>query len=465
MQNNKHLSGKVYEAPKTTMGGKKEATTPGGKKDEPKSGRGGARGGRPPIRSPPGTPKTPKTPGNEEKTDMQKILEKLGKLDKIDDSITAQESAVTQLTEKLETINSRCDENKEAVNEVKAESAGVKVQVKIHGTRLAEIEWKVELLERERRRNVLIIDGVNEEERENTRAIVSKAFEDLEVNFDAGVCAAIFRRGKKPTGEKAGAADRSRPRPIVVTFQRQQEKGEIFRHLKNLKGKERWDKIFFNDDLTETQTGEQWDLRALAAYAKDLGHDAIVKAGLLYFDGRRYRYDELQKLPEAISLLKAKSLHILEDKAVVFQSPHSPLSNLYPCNLIYQGEGFLSAEGAWQYTRATVCGYLREAQLIKQERRPFKVKSIASAIRNTPEWEDKCEEVMQEILLQKFKQNTFCRDFLLETGERKLFEGTGDRKWGCGIPISKAKQIGFKNPGRNLLGLVLETVRRDLKPK
>ena len=53
----------------------------------------------------------------------------------------------------------------------------------------------------------------------------------------------------------------------------------------------------------------------------------------------------------------------------------------------------------------------------------------------------------------------------MKTGDRKLFQGTGYRKWGCGIPISKAKQISFKNPGRNLLGLMLEAVRRILSPE
>ena len=47
----------------------------------------------------------------------------------------------------------------------------------------------------------------------------------------------------------------------------------------DLHGKENWE-MFFNDDLTEIQAGEQRDLRALADYTKKLGHESIVKAGL-----------------------------------------------------------------------------------------------------------------------------------------------------------------------------------------
>ena len=112
------------------------------------------------------------------------------------------------------------------------------------------------------------------------------------------------------------------------------------------------------------------------------------------------------------------------------------------------GERFLSAEGAWQHMRAIVCGFDREAQQNKQERRPFKVKSIAYVIINTPKWERQWEQVMLEVLIKKFKQNPFCKEILLKTGDRKLFEGTGDRRWGCGIPIAKVEQISFKNPGK-----------------
>ena len=58
---------------------------------------------------------------------------------------------------------------------------------------------------------------------------------------------------------------------------------------------------------------------------------------------------------------------------MVFQSPHSPLSNFNPCNLIFRGERFLSAEATWQFTRATVCGQGEVARQIGEERKPFKV--------------------------------------------------------------------------------------------
>ena len=310
-----------------------------------------------------------------------------------------------------------------------------------------------------------MIDGVPDKEGEVTTSVIDNLCKDLQINLNAGACTAIFRRGKQQVSdneEGRRAIGQARPRPIVAVFSSPNDKSLIFKNLKKLKDNDTWQKIYFNDDLTEEQANEQRDLRALAAYAKAKGFNANVKAGALWFEGRKYRYEEMHHLPEGITLLNAKNLHILDDKAIVFQSPHSPLSNLHPCNITYKGEAFLSAEGAFQFTRATECGYHREAQAIKGERNAYKVKSLTREFRSTREWEEMAEQVMKDILMVKFSRNRSCKAFLLTTGDRTLFEGTGDKRWGCGIPISKANLITFRNPGRNILGHLLEEVRREL---
>ena len=50
----------------------------------------------------------------------------------------------------------------------------------------------------------------------------------------------------------------------MVVYLRQVEKADLFRNLHNLKGKEKWKNVFFNDDYTDAQTIDQRDLRALA---------------------------------------------------------------------------------------------------------------------------------------------------------------------------------------------------------
>ena len=420
------------------------------------------------------TPETPKreTP-TKEKNDFQRVLDKLDGIEtrleaKIGDAIKSQEFVSSQLKGKITESEKKSLVQDEQISALNDESSGVKVQLRVHGSRLAEVEAKIERIERDKRRNVLVIDGVHEREGEFTATIFDRVCRDLQINLTAAVCTAIFRRGKPPKGDngegRAGRGDNnSRPRPIIVVLPSTSEKALIFKNLKNLKDKEEWKSVYFNDDLTEEQANEQRDLRALAAFAKTKGYNSNVRAGALWLEGRKFRHDEIHRLPEDVSLLKAKNIHILGDTAIVFQSPHSPLSNLAPCNITYRGEAFLSAEGAYQYSRALVCGYRREAQLIKLERVAFKIKALTRDFKNTKEWEDTSEQVMREVLIAKFTRNKDCKEFLLATGERNLYEGTGDKKWGCGIPISKSNQVSLQNPGRNLLGKLLEEVRRFLR--
>ena len=391
----------------------------------------------------PGSPATLKMEGKQsDLTDVQKILDRLDGVEtsleaKIDDVMKNQELATAGLKDRVTKNEGEFLVQTERISALKDEMLGANVQLKVHGTRLSDLEEKIERIERERRRNILVLDGIVEKEGENTSTIVDKAFSDLQVGFKARDCTAVFRRGKKPKGDnqEGGAATNSRPRerPVIVILPSANEKAAIFRNLKHLKGNEEWKVVFFNDDYTEQQANEQRDLRALAAFAKTKGYTSNLKAGALWLDGRRFRYEELYRLPEDISLIKAKNVHILEDKAIVFQSPHSPLSNLFPCNITYRGEAFLSAEAAYQYTRASNCGYHREAQLIKHERNAYKAKSLTKEFKTTREWEEMSEQVMREILMVKFQKNRVCSSFLLGTGGRTLFEGTGDKKWGCGI--------------------------------
>ena len=51
---------------------------------------------------------------------------------------------------------------------------------------------------------------------------------------------------------------------------------------------------------------------------------------------------------------------------------------------------------------------------------------------------------MKEILEAKFKQNEEIKKKLVETGNKKLLEGTSDKYWGSGVPIAKYKNVNPK---------------------
>ena len=216
----------------------------------------------------------------------------------------------------------------------------------------------------------------------------------------------MHRRGRQPPGTRDGPkpeaaennrADKGRAtkhRQILVSFKRFEDKLEVYKHVKNLKDIERWSKVFISDDLTDNQQNQLRDLRALSAYARSKGYNSRVRSSFIIVQERRYSYQELSKLAPELTLEKAKTLECLGGKGIAFQSVHAPLSNLYPCNIAYRGRVFLSAEGALQHTRATICNRLGEARLIEFERDAYRVKSIAYDLPHSRDWDACVEDVL-----------------------------------------------------------------------
>ena len=72
---------------------------------------------------------------------------------------------------------------------------------------------------------------------------------------------------------------------------------------------------------------------------------------------------------------------------------------------------------------------------------PYKAKRLAKYIKENPEWTDKKEKVMNEILEAKFSQNAQLKRKLKETGDTKLCDRTSDGYWGCGTPLTNQNQF------------------------
>ena len=166
-----------------------------------------------------------------------------------------------------------------------------------------------------------------------------------------------------------------------------------------------------------------------------------VRSNYIVVDGRRYVYKDISRLAPDLTLEKAKTVECLNGRGVAFQSVHSPLSNLYPCNILYKGKPFLSAEGALQHARAVICNRPEDARAIEFQREAYEVKRIASSFKQSAEWDNIVVDVLIKILIMKFTQNPYCKGALLATGDRLLFEATGDRTWACGLPLAKIQEL------------------------
>ena len=113
-------------------------------------------------------------------TDSANIAKILVKLDTPDDKI---ESTKNHLSDRIDGSNAKAEETANECQKVKVVTSGLKQQLTVHGTRLGDLESKIEQLERERRKTSLVIDGVKEQDDEDVATTVADIFRDLGVDY------------------------------------------------------------------------------------------------------------------------------------------------------------------------------------------------------------------------------------------------------------------------------------------
>lgn len=139
-----------------------------------------------------------------------------------------------------------------------------------------------------------------------------------------------------------------------------------------------------------------------------------------------------------------------------FKNEYDWLSNFYPCDILYNGEHYSSAEAAFQ---AQKC-------VDEEEKNMFltltasQAKKFGKKVKLREDWEQVKESIMYEILLVKFTTNTTLKNKLLETDNAYLIEGNywKDTYWGVCPPNGEI----LKN-GLNRLGELLMKVRTELQ--
>lgn len=134
-----------------------------------------------------------------------------------------------------------------------------------------------------------------------------------------------------------------------------------------------------------------------------------------------------------------------------FSGEYSFLSNFYPCTLTYEGITYNSSEAAFQAQKASPEDRYRFSLMnpgqSKKEARKLQI--------NVNHWSLVKDQIMLDVVREKFK-NPYLSQLLLDTGDSVLIEGNtwNDQYWGV-----------CNGKGLNKLGMVLMTVRDELKAK
>ena len=139
-----------------------------------------------------------------------------------------------------------------------------------------------------------------------------------------------------------------------------------------------------------------------------------------------------------------------------FENEYAFLSNFYDSPITIEDITYPTVEHYFQAMKTMDIDARRE---IAAAATPGQAKRMGRSVNLRPDWEAVKFDIMRAGLVAKFSIPEL-REKLLATGEERLVEGNWwhDNIWGdcsCADCVDK--------PGRNLLGMLLENVRADIK--
>jgi len=139
-----------------------------------------------------------------------------------------------------------------------------------------------------------------------------------------------------------------------------------------------------------------------------------------------------------------------------FAGSNKILSNFYSCIITYNGLSFLNSEAAYQAQktldtkeRKKFCGM-----------KPTDAMNYGRSVKLRDDWFDTREQIMYEVNLAKYQQNSKALRFLLDTEGIVLEEGNywHDNFYG-NCTCDRCKNI----KGQNVLGKILMRIRNELQ--
>jgi len=140
-----------------------------------------------------------------------------------------------------------------------------------------------------------------------------------------------------------------------------------------------------------------------------------------------------------------------------FDVPYAFLSNFSPAEVVLDGVTYPTVENAFQAAKTLNA----EERLIFQNCSPNYAKTTGRALAQLrPDWNDVREDVMRDLLKQKFAPGSSYAKSLLSTGDAFLCEGNTwhDNYWGaCNCPRCTY------TTHQNVLGNLLMEIRDSLR--
>jgi ribA/ribD-fused uncharacterized protein len=157
----------------------------------------------------------------------------------------------------------------------------------------------------------------------------------------------------------------------------------------------------------------------------------------------------------------------ITDTHIYFFRNKDIYSNFYYSKFYINDINFTCAEQALMYKKAILFKDFDTARLILANKIPYEIKQLGRKVKNFKNdiWLEHRDNILYEVLYNKFSQDKYLYDQLLSTHEQILVEASPyDKIYGVGLSEDDDKILDENNwKGENLLGNTLMKVRNLLK--
>jgi hypothetical protein len=308
------------------------------------------------------------------------------------------------------------------------------------------------------RRWNLVIEGVPERRNENLFKWF-RYYAENELNLWNNISLERIHRVGPPQHWQGNRPPR--PRSIIVRFTHFQDRQDVWYS--------RFDQettnFIIKEDFPPEVVESRKRLLPIAKEARDLNMKATVTNDKLLIDGKTYDVESLDTLPT--SLIPASKSYQETTNQISFFRKYCPLSNHSSSPFELPNEkSYNCNEQLFLSEKCLAYGHEKAAKNILEMTDPAKMVNEAKVCKGYNEfWEESMYPIMLTGLLAKFEQNPEHKEFLLNTGQKRLVEGSPyDTVWGVGIAYYSR---WINNPerwrGENLLGQALMQARNMLQ--
>lgn len=248
---------------------------------------------------------------------------------------------------------------------------------------------KVESLDNRFRKKNIIIDCLPENPQENLRWEIEQLCTSLAPQFEIECPDSVYRKGA-PRND-------STPRRVFTSFTSQYARDFVMANSYKLHYNfASTVKLYLNEDYTDETKRKRNDIHKYVDYMKERNHQVEKKGEAVIVNGKWYSHEELKPLPPGQRLSDSRKIY--KNGVVAFQSEHSPLSNLFPCQIKINGTLYNSSEQAYQHQKATVHNDSIRAARIMKETSPYEIMNIAREIPDSPEWRQTQKDTMISLI-------------------------------------------------------------------